>query len=187
MERRGAREKNINRLKYNILIALLAVVIAICSRIAIPSVVPFTLQSLAIYVSLMLLGGKRGIFCVLLYLALGLIGIPVSASGQAGIAMLTSVTGGYLIGWIFCALTVWLFEAIWGGERKIRLIAISVGTVVCYAVGAAWFVLFYSRANGTIGVWSALCTCVLPFIAVDALKLFVADRLALVLKRATKI
>ena len=134
MERRGAREGNINRLKYNILIALLAVVIALCSRIAIPSVVPFTLQSLAIFFALLLLGGKRGLFCVLLYLALGLIGIPVSASGQVGIAMLTSVTGGYLIGWIFCAVTVWIFEAIWGGERRIRLVAVSVGTLICYAI-----------------------------------------------------
>ena len=178
MERKGIRTKNIEKIKSNLFVALLSVVIVICSRISIPTVIPFTLQSFGVFLAFYLLGGKRGLFCVLLYLAMGLIGLPISASGLSGFALLFGVTGGYLIGWILCGIIVCIFERCFGDNRKIKLISLTVGTLVCYAVGTAWFVVVCSQNNEAVGLWSALCTCVFPFVAVDAIKLVVADRIA---------
>jgi biotin transport system substrate-specific component len=189
-ERKAPRRQNVERLKRNILISLFAVIITICSRITIPSAVPFTLQSLGVFLTFDILGGKLGLVSYLLYLSMGLLGIPVSASGQTGVAMLLGVTGGYLIGWLLCGLLVWLFEALLGGRlstRNLRSVAILIGTVVCYAVGTLWFVVVYSQMHGAIGLWTALCSCVFPFVIFDFLKLLLADRIALLLKRAIKI
>lgn len=186
MEYREIRTKNISKLKDGILIAFFSVIIVISSRITIPMLVPFTLQSLGIFLSFSILGGKRGLFSFLIYLAIGLIGLPVSATGQSGVAMLSGLTGGYLIGWIFCGIIVCVFERCFGEERRVKIISLSIGTLICYTVGTLWFSLIYSRSNGAIGVWTALCTCVFPFVIFDALKLLLADRIAVAVKRAVK-
>ena len=186
MEDRGIRARNISKLKDSILVAFFSVIIVICSRITIPMVVPFTLQSLGIFLSFSLLGGKRGLFSFLIYLAIGLIGLPVSATGQSGMAMLSGLTGGYLIGWILCGIIVWVFERCFGEERRVKIISLSVGTLVCYTVGTFWFVFVYAQSNGVVGILTALCTCVFPFVIFDALKLLLADRIAVAVKRAVK-
>ena len=60
-------------------IAMFAVLIAICSLISIPTMVPFTLQTFGIFVTVGILGGKRGSLSVLIYLLLGAICVPVVA------------------------------------------------------------------------------------------------------------
>ena len=60
-------------------IALFAVLIAVCSWISIPTTVPFTLQTFGVFVTVGVLGGKRGSLAVLIYLLLGAIGVPVFA------------------------------------------------------------------------------------------------------------
>ena len=75
-------------------IALFAVLIAICSWISIPTVVPFTLQTFAIFLSLAVLGGKRGTCAVIVYVLLGAVGIPVFSGFKGGIGVLLSTTGG---------------------------------------------------------------------------------------------
>ena len=187
MEGRVDRAKNINRLKAYMLIALFAVIIAICSRITIPAAVPFTLQSLGVFLAFSVLGGKRGLICVLIYLALGFIGLPISASGQAGFAMLTGLTGGYLIGWIFFGIVFWLFEERLGRTRAIKYISMTVGMIVCYAVGAIWFAVVYSQSNSDVSVWTVLCLSVFPFVIFDAVKMALAEILSEKIKRAVKI
>ena len=61
-------------------IGVFAVLIAICSWISIPTVVPFTLQTFAVFLTVSVLGGKRGSLTVLVYVLLGAIGIPVFAN-----------------------------------------------------------------------------------------------------------
>ena len=60
-------------------IAILVALMAICSWITIPTVVPFTLQTLGVFLAISLLGGKRGTLAVLIYLLLGAVGLPVFA------------------------------------------------------------------------------------------------------------
>ena len=94
-------------------IALFAVAIAICSWISVPATVPFTLQTFGVFLAAAVLGGKRGTLAVLVYLALGMAGVPVFAGFQGGMGCLLGSTGGYLIGFLFLALVMWA-----GGARN---------------------------------------------------------------------
>ena len=60
-------------------IAVFTVIIAICSWISIPTLVPFTLQTFAVFLSVAILGGKRGTLSIIIYVLLGAIGVPVFA------------------------------------------------------------------------------------------------------------
>ena len=81
-------------------IAVFAVIIAICSWISIPATVPFTLQTFAIFLTVGVLGGKKGSLAVLVYILLGAVGVPVFAGFSAGIGILFGNTGGYIVGFL---------------------------------------------------------------------------------------
>ena len=81
--------------------ALFSALTAICSWISIPTLVPFTLQTFAIFLMVGLLGTKRSLLSILIYLLLGAIGLPVFAGFSGGLGMLFGTTGGYLIGFFF--------------------------------------------------------------------------------------
>ena len=88
-------------------IAFFAVVIAVCSWISIPTVVPFTLQTFAVFLTMGVLGGKRGTLAVLVYILMGTLGIPVFSGFTGGIGIIAGTTGGYIVGFIFSALLMW--------------------------------------------------------------------------------
>ena len=87
-------------------IAFFAVLIVICSWISIPTLVPFTLQTFAIYLTVLLLGWKRGLGAILVYILLGIVGVPVFSGFKAGLGVVAGPTGGYIIGFIFLALVM---------------------------------------------------------------------------------
>lgn len=87
-------------------IALFAVLMAVCSWISIPAVVPFTLQTFGVFVAVSVLGGKRGTLAVVLYLLMGVVGLPVFAGFSGGLGVLLGSTGGYIVGFVFTALTM---------------------------------------------------------------------------------
>ena len=68
--------------------ALGAVLIAVCSWISIPTMVPFTMQTFAVFLVLLLLGGKCATGAILIYILLGAAGVPVFAHFTAGIGIL---------------------------------------------------------------------------------------------------
>ena len=88
--------KNQNKLSTldMIYIALFGVLIGICSWITIPGAVPFTLQTFGVFLTVSVLGGKRGTSAVLLYIFMGLLGIPVFSGFQGGIGVILGPTGG---------------------------------------------------------------------------------------------
>lgn len=83
--------------------AALNVVAALIPAINIPGPVPLTLQTLAVLLTGAILGARRGFLAVLLYVALGLVGLPVFANGASGFAVLLGPTGGYLLSFLFAA------------------------------------------------------------------------------------
>ena len=87
-------------------IAFFAVVIAVCSWISIPTVVPFTLQTFAVFLTVGVLGGKRGTLAVFVYILLGVCGVPVFSGFSGGIGVLLGQTGGYIAGFLFSALVM---------------------------------------------------------------------------------
>ena len=173
-----------------ILIGLFAALIAVCAQIQIPAAVPFTLQTFAIFLAVGLLGGKRGTVSVVIYILLGMVGLPVFAGFKGGIAALLGTTGGYIIGFIFSALLMWALEkpvsSLFGKEtgadskknifRKMAGPAISMilGLIVCYIFGTAWFVIVYTNTKEPIGILTALGWCVFPYLLPDAVKIALA-------------
>ena len=82
---------NKSKTKDIVFIALFAVLIVVCSWISIPSVVPFTMQTFAVYLTLNYLGAKRGTVSIFIYLCLGLIGVPVFSNFNSRIGALLGV------------------------------------------------------------------------------------------------
>ena len=165
-------------------IAVFAVLIAICSWISIPTTVPFTLQTFAVFLAVGVLGGKRGSLSVLIYILLGAVGIPVFAGFSGGFGILLGQTGGYIVGFLFSALLMWLMESLLGKKTWVLGLSMVLGLIVCYAIGTVWFMVVYARNAGAVGLATVLGWCVIPFIIPDLIKI----ALALVLsKRLGKI
>ena len=167
-------------------IALFACLMAICSWISIPGEVPFTLQTMGVFLAIGLLGGKRGTLAVLVYILMGVIGLPVFSGFSGGIGKLVGVTGGYIVGFLASALVMWAMEALLG--KKIWALALSmvIGLLVCYAFGTAWFMVLYTSSKGAITLGAVLGMCVIPYIIPDVIKIAVALLLTNILKRFVK-
>ena len=93
---------------------------AVCSWISIPTAVPFTLQTFAVFLAVTVMGGKRGTLAVVVYLLLGMAGVPIFAEFSAGPGVLFGTTGGYLIGFIFAALLMWLIERLFSAKQSLN-------------------------------------------------------------------
>ena len=165
-------------------IALFATVIAICAWINIPTTVPFTLQTFAVFCVLELLGGKRGTISICIYILLAAIGVPVLAGFRGGIGVLFGMTGGYILGFILTGLIYWLSEKLFGNKPAVRIAAMLAGLAVCYAFGTIWFMAVYAKQTGPISIATALSWCVLPFIIPDLVKLGLAVFLAARLRKS---
>ena len=183
---KSVSEPGINKRKLSTadlaVIALMASVIAVCSWITIPSAVPFTMQSFAVFLAVGLLGGKRGSLAVLIYILLGSIGLPVFSGFRGGLAHLAGPTGGYIIGFLFAALIMWAVEHIAGKGIKPLSLSMVLGLLVCYTFGTIWFIIVYSKSAGPISVGAALGMCVIPFIIPDIIKIVLAVILTLKLR-----
>ena len=154
--------------------ALGAVIIAVCSWISIPTTVPFTMQTFAVFCVLGLLGGKRGTISIHVYILLGAVGVPVFSGFSGGFGIIIGPTGGYIIAFILMGLLYWLIEVLFGTKLYIRIIAMVAGLLVCYAFGTAWFMVVYARQTGPMGLGAALASCVVPFIIPDLIKMALA-------------
>ena len=177
--------------------ALGAVLIALCSWISIPAVVPFTMQTFAVFLVLLILGGRRGTMTIVVYVLLGAVGLPVFSQFGAGIGVLLGSTGGYILGFIFMGLTYRLVTGAagrsstskvrWTGTtgmgrsgkaRWTEAAALVLGLLVLYAFGTAWYMFMYARTQGGAGLMSVLLLCVIPFVIPDLIKLALALALA---------
>lgn len=173
------------RIRGAVEIALAAVLITVCSWITVPiPSVPFTLQIFGVYAAIFTLGGLKGALSVALYIALGLIGVPVFSGFKPGLPALLGPTGGYIWGFLLSALVCWLAFSLMKKRSAPRDLLVAFGALLlCYAFGTAWFVYVYTRDTGSVGVWTALTLCVLPYIIPDALKILGAYKLAQIVKK----
>ena len=152
------------------LVALMTAVICMAAPFTIPiGPIPISLATLVIYFVAYVLGWKKGCLACLLYLFIGMVGIPVFSGFSGGVGRLFGPTGGYLIGYI---LLVWItgwFAEHFSGKKIFYFFGMLLGTAACYAVGTAWFV-YVAKA----GIIAAVTTCILPFIPGDLIKMAVA-------------
>lgn len=151
-------------------IALMCVLIILSGWVVIPSVIPFTLQTLGIFLAIGLLGTKGGTLAVLIYLLLGTVGLPVFAGMKGGMGVLMGPTGGYLVGFLLTAILAGLI--IGDCQKPLRMaLGFAAGLLLCYAFGTVWFLYGYTKGTG---LWGALVTCVFPYLLPDAVKICAA-------------
>jgi biotin transport system substrate-specific component len=155
-------------------IAMSIAIITLCSWITIPSSVPFTMQTFAVFVIVALFGIYRGTVAIILYLLLGALGAPIFSGFGSGFGYLLGNTGGYLIGFIFSAITTGVIIKYFGNKTLVMFVAMLVGLIICYSFGTAYFYFMYTKNSGSIGFITVLLWCVIPFIIPDFLKIILA-------------
>ncbi len=159
-------------------IVLMAGATAVAAQIEIPHLpVPYTLQTLAVLLSGVLLGAKRGALSQILYLLCGLAGLPVFAQFGAGFARLIGPTGGYLLSFPVAAFAVgYLMNSQAGFLRS--LLALSVGSLIIFSLGTLQLNFLYYHD------WpSAFTNGFLIFSWWDALKILAGASVAVSLHR----
>ena len=145
-------------------------------------VVPFTMATLFVILSGMLLGPRRGLAAVGLYLLLGLIGLPVFSGGSAGLQVMAGPTGGFLAGYALAAFTAGWVTALGGGRRWVLILAAFLGTVAIYIPGLPWM---HWRLMGIVDDWSWASTWgkyTAPFLVGAGVKAAAAVAIAWVLR-----
>ena len=133
--------------------------------------VPMTMQSFVVLVLGMAYGTRLAGATVALYLLQGAIGLPVFAGTPEkgiGIAYMAGPTGGYLMGFFVSAVVVgWLAERGWDRTLLWSTAAMTIGTVVLFAMGIGWLAVL-------IGWSKAIAGGLMPFLLGSVLKLALA-------------
>jgi len=155
-------------------VLFVAVLTAAAAQLSFPipfTPVPFTIQPMIVLIGAAALGSRLGALSQILYLMLGIAGLPVFAFSPElpqGVARILGPTGGYLMAYPLAAyVTGWLAEL--GMDRRYRtsILAMAAGLSVIFAGGVLWL-------TTTVGVAAALATGLYPFIVVDVIKIVAA-------------
>jgi biotin transport system substrate-specific component len=150
-----------------------AALTAVAAQIAVPipgSPVPVTGQTFAVLLTAAALGPLRGLAAQLLYLIVGVIGLPVFAHGTHGAGIVFGATGGYLVGFLAAALITG-YGARRGADRSpFRTLAVfALASVIIYLIGTTWLCL----ATG-MSASAGISAGVVPFLPGDAVKALLA-------------
>lgn len=107
-----------------VLTGVFAAVICVFAPFTIPiGAVPISLATFAVYLAAAVLGTKKGTLAVLIYILIGMAGVPVFSGFAGGIGKILGVTGGYIIGYIPCAFAIGVFTERFGGKNYIYPLA----------------------------------------------------------------
>lgn len=155
--------------------SLFAALTAAAAWVTIPlPYVPLTLQTFFVILAGALLGAYFGALSMIVYLLLGFIGLPVFSGGRSGLGVLAGSTGGYLVGFVMCAIIVGLLV-----ERKKSpgylwyFMSMAAGTLALYACGAAWLSVVMRW-----DIVQAVIVGALPFLPGDIIKIILAAFIA---------
>jgi len=157
---------------------IMAALICIIAPLSIPlsGGVPISLGTFIIMLSAVVLGPWMGTEATVVYILVGMVGLPVFSGYQAGLSVLAGPTGGFIVGYIPLAQFTGVFYRFLSKPRKAFLkylfltLGMVLGTACCYALGTIWFV-FAMKSTLT----AALTACVYPFLPLDALKIVIVD------------
>ena len=160
------------------LTALTAALCCVISPIAIPiGAVPVSLSLFAVCLAAAVPGSVRGVAAVAIYIALGALGMPVFAGFAGGVGHISGATGGFIAGYIPCALVIGLMTGTNDAPAWRYPVGMTLGALCCYLCGALW----YSIVTHTT-LLQALTVSVLPFVLFDAVKIAAASLLAIRLR-----
>lgn len=157
-----------------VLCAVFAALTAVCSQIQIPlAVIPINLALFSVHLCALLMKKQYAALSMLVYLLMGLVGLPVFTGLQGGAGVLFGRTGGYIIGYVVSAFLTALLLEKWGRAWWKAVVSIMLGVAGCYTFGTAW----YMALTGS-PLWLSLSYCVFPFLPGDVVKMALAILLA---------
>lgn len=160
--------------KKMILAAMFAAILGVLSQISVPlpfSPVPITGQTFGVFLTGGILGAAWGTTAMIVYLLLGLIGVPVFAQANAGLAAIAGPTGGYLLGFLAGVFTLGKF--IDGTDESCSyyryVIGMLLALIITYLIGTLQlsYILHLDFHQG-------LVLGVIPYIPLDIVKLLAA-------------
>ena len=153
-------------------IALAISLLAICSHISVPAFVGhITLQLFAVLLIASTLDLKKSFISVALYIAMGLIGIPIFAGFRGGLSVLLDVSGGYLLGFLLISVTVPLARRFFGELTVCTLASSLIAMLLTYVIATLWFMIVTSAPLSFESFRIAIAWCALPYVIFDIIKL----------------
>lgn len=136
--------------------------------------VPITMQTFFVALSGLLLGRTLGAMSQIVYLCLGIIGLPVFAGGKAGMGVLIGPTGGYLIGFVCGAYVIGYFASLREEPNLIWLVFSTVtGLIFVYGLG-----LFQLMVVAHLSFLKAVAVGLVPMIPGETIKILLATLIA---------
>jgi biotin transport system substrate-specific component len=135
------------------------------------SPVPFTAQVFFVLLSGAMLGSLWGGMSQVMYVILGVVGVPWFAGGASGAEYMMGATGGYLVGFILAALLIGYIVDTYGQSRTLlgMMPVMMLGVAVIYVTGATWLGFYLG-----VDVWKAVALGITPFILLDVVKAMLA-------------
>jgi len=106
-----------------------------------PDGVPMTLQTLFVVLAAMCLGPRAGTFSMVTYMLAGMVGVPLFAEGEVGLAVILGQTGGYIVGFVACQPVVsWIVKRPDGYPRGWLAVvaAVLAAHAIVFAIGVPW-------------------------------------------------
>ena len=168
----ATKSKTSSAAKETVLMGLMAAVLCILAPISIPlgfTPVPITLGLFVIFLSAYVLKPRQAAFSVLIYLLLGLVGLPVFSKYGSGPGQFTGPTGGFLISYL---VTVYISSIVihrFPKNRFFQILGMLAGLAACYLIGSIWFSILQKT-----DLIKALRLCAIPFIPADTVKILLA-------------
>ena len=120
------------------------------------------------------------ILSTIIYIFIGIIGLPVFSSYTGGLGVVLSITGGYILGYIPCVFIISLLTSINKENVILYPLSMMIGTIICYSIGSLWFMV---QTKNTL-VETLLIT-VVPFILFDIIKIILATICCYILNNKT--
>lgn len=167
------------QLKMLIVTALFAAVIGILAQITIPlPLVPITGQTLAIGLAATILGKRYGTLSVLVYIMLGIIGVPVFSMMESGLGVVFGPTGGYIVGFIPAAFIIGWYMERFGLTMTHAVTANVIGMIITLTFGAVWL-----KISAELSWMAALAGGVTPFLVVGVVKAVLAASIGILVRK----
>ncbi len=166
------------KLRSSIFTALMAAMLCLLAPLSVPvGALPVSAATFGVCLVALIADRRCALMAILLYVALGAVGLPVFAGFSGGAHVLVGPTGGYLFGYIPMAAVIGLLR---GGRRTVGRMAVgmALGHLICYGLGVLWY-----AAAANVSLRAALSVGVLPFLPMDTVKAVAAGVLAIPLGR----
>ena len=175
------RGASVNKTAEMTRMALMVAMNCVSAYIIIPlpfSLSPLALQTMIVNLTGYVLNAKQAFMTMLVYLLVGLAGVPVFTGGSAGPGKLFGPTGGYIIGFLFTAVFLAYFRGEKYSFKRYALLGCVIGIPLIYVFGVVQLKLITG-----MGWDKAIMTGALPFIPLDIVKCLAAAVIAYPINR----